>query len=149
MVREIITDTAFLSKKCDEMWMSEGAEIHRKEVYETVKDLLDTAWHHKDRCAGLAANQISKLERIIVIKTNGQYIPLVNPEIIALTGGVQAKYETCLSRPNERPILKRRYLGVVVEYWCPVDNISKKRKFKKFDARVVQHEVDHLNGVLI
>lgn len=116
-----------------------------------VTDLINTAEYHKQNnpvgCAGLAANQIGQLTRIIVIAYNGDWLPMINPEWEGRGDQRGSAREGCLSRPGKRPIVKR-YKRIKVVY-NDLDGKIVKRKFGGFCARVIQHEVDHLNGVYI
>jgi len=140
MIKEIVTDTNFLSKKCEPC--AEGEDIQ-----EVICDLMDTAKEHFERCAGLAANQVGHLKRIILIRFNDVFTPYINPEIIFTGGGTSYDGETCLSRPGEDSIFKTRYKKIKIEH--DVEGRRVKSTFRQFPARVVQHEIDHLNGILI
>lgn len=143
-VRDIITDEAILKK--------ESIEVETSEMEEIVEDLIDTAEHHKEAkipCAGLAANQIGFNRKVCVIKINNKFEPIINPEIIARAGGTKAGMEACLSRPDKGRVKMRRHKRVLVEYYEQERNIWVRRWFEGFNARVVQHEMDHFNGRLI
>lgn len=114
---------------------------------EIVQDLLDTAFHHKENCAGLAANQIGILATIFVIRRNDTYIPIINPVVLARTGGIVSRFESCLSLPGTRT-KKRRHKRIILRYF----NTTEKKEiqtFRGWEARIAQHELDHLNGILI
>ena len=136
MVRELMHDPFFLAKK---------SESAGKEDLEVAQDLLDTLAFHKEGCVGMAANMIGVHKNIIVFH-NGLFPELMfNPEIIAKSG----KYETeegCLSLVGVRPCT--RYENITVRYQ---DRAFKwhTRSFSGYTAEIIQHEVDHCNGIII
>jgi peptide deformylase len=140
MVKDIITDERKLCVPSD---FPPGDDIEL-----IVQDLIDTANAHKDRCLGLAANQIGYNSRIFVIKTPSAYVAVINPEVVCMTGGRKKYYEACLSRPNKEPIRVKRYKRVKIKL---INDKGEEAliEFKGLAARIVQHEMDHLNGVLI
>ena len=113
------------------------------------------AEHNKAGCLGLAANQINVLKRIIVVRMGVQgvglvFVPMVNPEIFpnikaSMLGGT----ERCLSRPDMPGIYVKRYKKIIVTWFDPIEREIETRKFTKLTARFIQHEVDHLNGLLV
>ncbi len=116
-----------------------------------IRDLLETAEHYrlhgKVGCAGLAANQISYLDRIVVVWRTTHWVVMVNPVIEILKGKWGLSHEGCLSRPGVNVKVKRAK-RIKVSYYdanSKINNI----KLTGFLARVAQHEVDHLNGVFI
>jgi len=141
MVKEIITvdhpNTKVLVTKCDQPTTSE-----------IVRDILDTAEAHKTGCAGLAANQIGHLAPVIVVKIQGEFVPMIEPEVVGVSGGRVSGAEMCLSVPGKvRPI--RRHKKITLKYRTEVDGEFINREFRKWTARVIQHELDHLEGKLI
>lgn len=142
MIKNIITSQKLLSIKSDNQ---SSADIFPDN--NIIRDLIDTANSH-DICRGLAANQIGYYRRIFVIKFGMEFIPIINPKIVCLTGGIKSAMETCLSRPGMRPIKVRRHKIIKIRY-LDERNISKIKKFQGMDARIVQHEMDHLEGKLI
>ena len=137
MVKELIHDEKILSQK---------SEKATKADKEAAKDLLDTLMAHKDGCVGMAANMIGVLKCIIAFDNDGKYMIMYNPEII----GVSGEYETeegCLSYMGG-PVKVKRYRSIEVQY---EDEKFKKTKkiFKDFTAQIIQHEVDHLGGILV
>ena len=137
MVRELIHDENILLQK------SQKATKSDKQVAE---DLLDTLKAHADGCVGMAANMIGELKCIIAFETGGKYMVMYNPEIV----GVSGEYETeegCLSYMGG-PVKVKRYRSIEVQY---EDEKFKKCKkiFKDFTAQIIQHEIDHLNGIII
>ena len=136
MVREIMKDPIFLgqpSKPATEADLSVGM------------DLADTLLAHRDRCAGMAANMIGELKRIIVFEDEGAPVLMFNPEIVKKTDPYRAA-EGCLSLPGLRE--GKRWKSIKVKY----QNEAFQTRFKTYTgwtAQVIQHEIDHCNGVLI
>jgi len=143
VIRSIVTN--------EEKLTIPSAIIPPSEAEDIIKDMLDTAEHHMKTnpvgCAGLAANQIGKLVRIIVVKVGNEFVPMINPEITEAWAGKQKQREGCLSRPGMNPMVAR-HKKIKVSYETIGSAVTDK-KFTKFTARVIQHEIDHLNGVYI
>ena len=136
MVREIMRDEAFLAKK---------AEPAVPEDLPIAQDLLDTLAAHKDRCVGMAANMISVNKRIIVFDNEGTCMVMFNPEIVKKSGPYQAE-EGCLSLPGVRKA--KHWKSIKVQY----QNEKFQTRFKTFigwTAQIIQHEIDHCEGVLV
>ena len=137
MVRELMHDPIFLARKSEEA---------TKEDLNVAQDLLDTLTFHKDGCVGMAANMIGVTKRIIVFDNEGQYMTMLNPEILKAEGEYEAQ-EGCLSLLGG-PRKCRRYQKIKVKY----QNLQMQVRIKTFTgwtAQIIQHEVDHCNGVLI
>ena len=136
VVREIMRDEAFLSQK---------AELATLEDLPVAQDLLDTLTAHKDGCVGMAANMIGVCKRIIVFDNDGTYMVMLNPEVIKKSGPYEAE-EGCLSLTGTRKA--RRWQSIKVQY----QNERFQTRFKTFTgwtAQIIQHEIDHCEGVLI
>ena len=136
MVREIMRDEAFLSQK---------AEPATLEDLPVAQGLLDTLTAHKDSCVGMAANMIGVCKRIIVFDNEGKYTVMFNPEIIKKSGSYEAE-EGCLSLTGIRKA--KRWQSIKVQY----QNEQFQIRFKTFTgwtAQIIQHEIDHCEGVLI
>lgn len=136
MVREIMRDEVFLSQK---------AEPAILEDLPVAQDLLDTLTAHKDGCVGMAANMIGVCKRIIVFDNEGKYMAMFNPEIIKKSGPYEAE-EGCLSLTGIRKA--KRWQSIKVQY----QNEQFQIRFKTFTgwtAQIIQHEIDHCEGVLI
>ena len=136
MVREIMRDEAFLSQK---------AEPATLEDLPVAQDLLDTLTAHKDGCVGMAANMIGVCKRIIVFDNEGKYTVMFNPEIIKKSGPYEAE-EGCLSLTGTRKA--KRWQSIKVQY----QNEQFQTCFNTFagwTAQIIQHEIDHCEGVLI
>ena len=136
MVREIMRDEAFLSQK---------AEPATQDDLNIAQDLLDTLTAHKTGCVGMAANMIGVCKRIIVFDNEGKYMVMFNPEIIKKSGPYEAE-EGCLSLTGIRKA--KRWQSIKVQY----QNEQFQPRFKTFTgwtAQIIQHEIDHCEGVLI
>ena len=136
MVREIIRDETFLSQK---------AEPATLEDLPVAQDLMDTLTTHRDGCVGMAANMIGVCRRIIVFDNKGKHMVMFNPEIIKKSGPYEAE-EGCLSLTGTRKA--RRWQSIKVQY----QNERFQTRFKTFTgwtAQIIQHEIDHCEGVLI
>ena len=136
MVREIMRDETFLSQK---------AEPATLEDLPVAQDLLDTLTAHKDGCVGMAANMIGVCKRIIVFDNEGKYMVMLNPEVIKKSGPYEAE-EGCLSLTGTRKA--KRWQSIKVQY----QNEQFQTRFKTFTgwtAQIIQHEIDHCEGILI
>ncbi len=110
-----------------------------------AQDLLDTLEAHRHSCVGMAANMIGELKRIIAFDNDGSYLVMLNPEIVS-RAGEYAVEEGCLSLAGTRPAV--RYRTIKVRY----QDLGRRRRtgtFTGFTAQIVQHEIDHCNGILI
>ena len=136
VVREIMRDEAFLSQK---------AELATLEDLPVAQDLLDTLTAHKDGCVGMAANMIGVCKRIIVFDNDSTYMVMLNPEVIKKSGPYEAE-EGCLSHTGIRKT--KRWQSIKVQY----QNEQFQTRFKTFTgwtAQIIQHEIDHCEGILI
>jgi peptide deformylase len=136
MVKKIVRDPMFLQQK------SEPATEADKQV---IIDLLDTLRANQDHCVGMAANMIGVKKRIIVVAMGPFHFAMVNPVITKKTGEYQTE-ESCLSLEGVRPCT--RYKEIEVDY-LDQDFKPQHGKFKDFTAQIIQHEVDHFEGILI
>ena len=129
----------------DEAFLSQKAEPATLEDLTVAQDLLDTLTAHKDGCVGMAANMIGVCKRIIVFDNEGKYMVMFNPKIIKKSGPYEAE-EGCLSLTGIRKA--RRWQSIKVQY----QNEQFQTRFKTFTgwtAQIIQHEIDHCEGVLI
>jgi len=110
-----------------------------------VTDLLDTLRAHQDNCVGMAANMIGQNTRIIVVLMGVLPVPLINPQIRQKSQPFQTQ-EGCLSLDGERPTT--RYQTITVDYLNQQFQ-PQHQEFSGFIAQIIQHEVDHCNGILI
>ena len=137
MIKELIHDPILLSIK------SEAATIEDLPV---AQDLLDTLIAHKDGCVGMAANMIGVRKRIIAFDNGGTYTVMFNPEIIKKSSPYDTE-EGCLSLLGG-PRKCKRYRTIKVQ-WQTADFQIRIKTFADFTAQIIQHEVDHCDGVLI
>lgn len=137
MVKNIIRDTMFLMRK------SQPAE---KSDLQTARDLIDTLLANSDRCAGMAANMIGVNKSIIVFFAGNIPVVMLNPKIISHSSEEYETEEGCLSLEGVRKT--KRYRSIEVSY---EDMLMRKRKdsYSDFTAEVIQHEIDHTNGIII
>lgn len=136
MVRAVVRDTFFLSQK---------SEPAGRDDDEVVKDLLDTLQANRERCVGMAANMIGVKKRIIVVSTGGVDMAMLNPVIIKKSMPYETE-EGCLSLEGSRKTT--RFETIEVEY----RERSYKRcrqRFKGWTAQIIQHEIDHCDGIVI
>ncbi|MDE6917871.1 MAG: peptide deformylase [Lachnospiraceae bacterium] len=136
MVRPIMRDVFFLRQK------SEPAE---KADMQVVADLLDTLKANQAKCVGMAANMIGIKKRIIAVNMGFANMPMINPVITKKTGTYQTE-EGCLSLEGVRPTT--RYQEIEVEYWDAGWN-RQRQKYSGWIAQIIQHECDHLDGIVI
>lgn len=113
-----------------------------------VGDLLETANCHKERCAGLAANQISYPYKIFVMKFGKEFMAVANPVILSKSEKRVLSTEGCLSIPGRKQKVMR-HKSIKVKFFDPVAKLPVTRKFKGRDAIIFQHEFDHGEGRLI
>ena len=137
MVKELIHDPVFLALK---------AEPATADDLGTACDLLETLIAHADSCVGMAANMIGVNKRIIVVDNDGEYILMLNPVILKKADSYKTQ-ESCLSLLGG-PRDTIRYNSVKVQ-WQTTDFKIKIKTFTGFTAQIIQHEIDHCDGVLI
>lgn len=140
-MKEIITDVNLLSERCEEVDVRKENEL----VREITLELKNTLREHKDG-VGLAASQIGYNKRIFVINFNGDYRTFVNP-IITQVKGLTLSKEGCLSLPGKQ-YLRPRHNDIQVIYQTPLGKTESK-KLVGLAAEVFQHEIDHLDGLLL
>ena len=136
MVKNIVKDPFFLQQK------SEPATEKDAQV---VVDLIDTLSANRERCVGMAANMIGVKKRIIVVAMGPFILPMINP-VITKKGGEYQTEESCLSLEGVRPCT--RYKEIEVDY-LDQDFKPQHGKYKDFTAQIIQHEIDHFEGILI
>ena len=141
MVRELIHDPIFLAGK---------SEIAAKDDLPVAQDLLDTLMAHKEACVGMAANMIGVRKRIIAfLDESGRapvYTVMLNPEIIRKDGAYDAE-EGCLSLLGS-PRKCKRYKTIKVQYQT-AEMQTRLKTYTGWTAQIIQHEVEHCNGILI
>lgn len=121
-----------------------------EDTTQLVQSMLDTAAHWQDTkigCAGLAANQIGWLRRIIVVWIGAEFEVMINPEWESRDSKMGYGHEGCLSRPGVDAKIKRHKR--IACTWETPSGVIVTAKFAHFTARVIQHEIDHLNGIFI
>ena len=136
MIQLIVKDPIFLGRKSREA-TAEDLPI--------AQDLLDTLAAHKDGCVGMAANMIGQAVRIIAFDNEGSCMVMLNPEIVKCAGQLETE-EGCLSLEGVR--LTKRYRSIKVRYQNEKLQIRLKT-FTGWTAQIIQHEIDHCNGILI
>jgi len=136
MVREIIRDQFFLRMPARKAGAGD---------IPIADDLLDTLRANADRCVGMAANMIGENVAVIAFSDGGRYMEMFNPVIVRRDAPYDAE-EGCLSLDGTRPV--RRYRTIKVQ-WQTRDMKPRVRTFTGFTAQIIQHEIDHLAGVVI
>lgn len=136
MIKEIVKDVLFLEQK---------SELATKDDIKVINDLTDTLNANLEHCVGLAANMIGVKKRILVFCAGNMIVPMVNPVILKKEKPYEAE-ECCLSLIGSRKTT--RYETIEVEY---LDKNFNKHKqiFTGFTAQIIQHEVDHFEGIII
>ncbi|MBW9171240.1 peptide deformylase [Clostridium estertheticum] len=136
MVKSIMKDIFFLNQK---------SELATKADVQVIQDLLDTLKANKEGCVGMAANMIGVKKRIIVISMGDMNVPMINPVIVNKSGQYETE-EGCLSLIGVRKT--KTFKEIEVEYF---DSEFKKRrgKYSGWIAQIIQHEVDHCDGIII
>ena len=136
MIREIMRDTTFLAQKAEPATLAD---------LPVAQDLFETLAVHKDGCVGMAANMIGINKRIIAFDNEGSYMVMFNPEIVKKSEPYEAE-EGCLSLTGMRKA--KRWKSIKVQY----QNEGFQTRFKTFTgwtAQIIQHEVDHCEGIII
>ena len=136
MIREICRDEAFLAQK---------AEDATPEDLPVAADLLETLEHHRAGCVGMAANMIGVNKRIIAFDNEGARMVMFNPEIIKKSGPYEAE-EGCLSLIGTRRA--RRWRSIKVR-WQNEQFQERIKTFTGWTAQIIQHEIDHCDGIII
>ena len=136
MIREICKDEVFLAQKAEPATVDDLC---------VAQDLLETLEAHKKGCVGMAANMIGVNKRIIVFDNQGTYMAMFNPEIVKQSGPYETE-EGCLSLIGTRKT--KRFQSIKVQY----QNEKFQVRFKTFTgwtAEIIQHEIDHCEGIII
>ena len=136
MIREICKDVEFLAQK---------AEPALPEDLPIAADLLETLEHHRDGCVGMAANMIGVNKRIIAFENEDAYLVMFNPEIVKKSGPYDAE-EGCLSLTGTRPA--RRWKTIKVR-WQNEKFQQRLKTFTGWTTQIIQHEIDHCEGIII
>ena len=136
MVRPIMKDPLFLARR---------SQPAGQEDLAVAQDLLDTLEAHKEGCVGMAANMIGVSKRIIAFDNEGQHMVMFNPEIVK-SAGLYETEEGCLSLEGVRKT--KRYQSIKVQYQNEAFQ-TRLKTFTGWTAQIIQHEIDHCNGILI
>ena len=136
MIREICRDETFLAQKAAPATADDLA---------TAQNLLDTLTAHKDGCVGMAANMIGVCKRIIAFDNEGTYMVMFNPVIVRQSGPYEAQ-EGCLSLTGVRKT--KRFQTIKVQ-WQNEKFQTRLKTFTGWTAEIIQHEIDHCEGILI
>ena len=136
MQKPIVHDEEFLAQKSEPATFMDIA---------VAQDLLDTLAAHAEHCVGLAANMIGVRKRIIAVNVGPMNIAMLNPEIVKRSGKYMTE-EGCLSLTGERQTV--RYEKITVKY-LDLQFKPHKESFSGFTAQIIQHEVDHCDGIII
>ena len=136
MVRELNHDPVFLGRK---------AAPATGEDLQTAQDLLDTLQFHRETCVGMAANMIGVCKRIIAFDNEGEYTVMFNPTIVKQSGMYEAE-EGCLSLTGTRRT--KRFQTIKVQ-WQNEKFQTRLKTFTGWTAEIIQHEIDHCEGIII
>jgi len=136
MVRDICKDVFFLARK---------SETAAADDLGTARDLLDTLTAHRDGCVGMAANMIGVSKRIIAFDNEGEYTVMFNPVIVKKSSPYDAE-EGCLSLTGTRKT--KRFQAVKVQ-WQNEKFQTRLKTFTGWTAEIIQHEIDHCEGIVI
>ena len=136
MIRPIVKDILFLEQK---------SEPATKEDISVVNDLIDTLNANLEHCVGMAANMIGIKKRILVFSVGEMIVPMINPVILKKENSYETE-ESCLSLTGFRKTT--RYETIEVEYF-DINFKKHKQVFNGFTAQIIQHEMDHFEGIII
>lgn len=137
MVQELVHDPIFLGL---------ASETATKDDLQTAQDLLDTLRAHQESCVGMAANMIGVRKRIIAFDNQGTYLVMFNPLVLKKSEPYETE-EGCLSLLGG-PRGCKRYKTIKVQ-WQTETFQTRSKTFSGWEAQIIQHEIDHCNGVLI
>lgn len=136
MIRDICKDEFFLAQK---------SQPAAPEDLGVAQDLLDTLAAHRDGCVGMAANMIGVSKRVIVFDNDGKYDVMFNPVIVKRSGPYETE-EGCLSLTGRRKT--KRYQAIKVQ-WQNEKFQTRLRTFTGWTAQIIQHKIDHCDGIII
>lgn len=137
MIKKIVTDQFILKQK---------SKPATKDDMHIGKDLIETLKANEERCVGMAANMLGVLKNIIVFKDDNDIVLMYNPRLIKTSGTLYETEEGCLSHQGTKKT--KRYEKVKVEYFDK-DFKKKVKTYSGYTAQIIQHEIDHLEGILI
>lgn len=136
MIKPIVKDILFLSQK---------SERATKSDVSVIKDLQDTLAANRETCVGMAANMIGYKKRIIIVNIGLVNMIMVNPRIVKKAHAFEAE-EGCLSLEGTRPVTRFREIEVEFE---DINFKKQRKKFTEWTAQIIQHEIDHCDGIII
>ena len=136
MIRHICKDECFLAQR---------SQPAAPEDLGVAQDLLDTLAAHRNSCVGMAANMIGVSKRIIVFDNDGQYNVMFNPVIVKRSGPYEA-VEGCLSLTGRRKTKRHQTIKV---QWQNEKFQTRLKTFTGWTAQIIQHEIDHCDGIII
>lgn len=136
MIKPIMTNEIFLARPSEPATAADA---------QTAQDLLDTLAAHAHECVGMAANMIGVPKRIIVFDDEGTYRIMYNPEIVSSAGAYDTE-EGCLSLTGRRPATRYRTIKVRYE---DADFRERTKTYTGWTAQIIQHEIDHTNGIVV
>lgn len=136
MIKPICRDPLLLSRKADPATPADA---------QVIRDLADTLRAHQEECVGMAANMIGISKRVIAIAPGPMILLMVNPVILQRSGKYQAE-EGCLSLSGVRGATRYRRITVS---WQDENFMPREMSFEGYAAQIIQHEMDHLEGILI
>ena len=136
MIKELIHDPILLARK---------SEIATKEDLQVAQDLLDTLIAHKDGCVGMAANMIGVRKRALALFIEDSVKVIFNPVIVSSSDPYDTE-EGCLSLEGERKTKRFEFIQLLYFDWKGREKFS---TFSSLEAEVIQHEIDHMNGIII
>lgn len=137
MVKEIVRDPLILRMK---------STPATKEDLQTAMDLLETVTENSYRCVGMAANMIGVHKRILVALIGKSYQVIINPVVLSKSAQTYEAEEGCLSLEGVRKV--RRHRSITIEY-LDINFRKKRETFRDFEAQIIQHEMDHFEGIII
>ena len=139
MIKPIVKDLKILTQKSEPFVLGEDNSL--------IIDLLDTAIAHKQKCAGLACIQIGVAKRVILVRKNeDDFMIMINPTIIKKSNETYTTQEGCLSLDGKRTVKRHKSIKVI---YTTLNGKKKAQEFNDYTAQIIQHEYDHLNGILI
>lgn len=136
MIREICKDETFLAQKAAPATVADLG---------VAQDLMETLIAHKDGCVGMAANMIGMNKRIIAFENDGEYMVMFNPVIVKQSGAYETD-EGCLSLTGTRKTKRHKVIKV---QWQNEKFQTRLKTFTGWTAEIIQHEIDHCEGILI
>jgi peptide deformylase len=130
----------------DPIFLARKSDLATEADLQTARDLVETLEAHRETCVGMAANMIGVCKRIIAFDLNGTVAVMLNPEILKASGEYETE-ESCLSLLGG-PRKTKRYQKIKVQYQTTALQ-TRIKTFEGWTAQIIQHEIDHCNGVLI